>query len=119
MPERTVTLSSEMVRALRQHKGQQEMHKRGAAGHYQDSALVFATEPQEGSAWNRPAGSPLLINNLSQRLFLPLIRQAGVPEIRFHNPRHTCATLLIQAGVPEAALRSRTLSPARLTRGVA
>ena len=29
----------------------------------------------------------------------PLLRRAGVPDIRFHDLRHTCATLLLTKGV--------------------
>jgi integrase len=29
----------------------------------------------------------------------PLPRRAGLPDIRFHNLRHTCATLLLTKGV--------------------
>ncbi len=29
----------------------------------------------------------------------PLLRRAGLPDIRFHDLRHTCATLLLIRGV--------------------
>ena len=29
----------------------------------------------------------------------PLLRRAGLPNIRFHDLRHTCATLLLTKGV--------------------
>src|SRR5215213_9143744 len=31
----------------------------------------------------------------TKRKFKPLLRRAGLPEIRFHDLRHTCATLLL------------------------
>ena len=37
--------------------------------------------------------------NLSQRSFKPLLNRAELPEIRFHDLRHTCATLLLSKGV--------------------
>jgi len=42
-----------------------------------------------------------LINpsNLRQRSFKPLLRRAGLPQITFHDLRHTCASLLFQKNV--------------------
>ncbi len=37
--------------------------------------------------------------NLAPRYFKPLLRKAGLPNIRFHDLRHTCATLLFTRGV--------------------
>jgi integrase len=33
------------------------------------------------------------------RAFKDLLNRAGLPEIRFHDLRHTCATLLLRQGV--------------------
>jgi integrase len=33
------------------------------------------------------------------RHFKPLLRRARLPDIRFHDLRHTCATLLLTKGV--------------------
>jgi integrase len=30
--------------------------------------------------------------------FKPLLKRAGLPDIRFHDLRHTCATLLLSRG---------------------
>ena len=47
--------------------------------------LVFTTE----------TGTPINPSNLRQRSFVPLLKKAGLPHIRFHDLRHTCATLLL------------------------
>lgn len=52
------------------------------------SPLVFPTT----------AGTVILKSNL-HRVFLRLIRKAGVPRISFHDLRHTAGTLLRDAGV--------------------
>jgi integrase len=51
--------------------------------------LVFTSE----------AGTPINPSNLRQRSFAPLLKEAGLPHIRFHDLRHTCATLLLSKGV--------------------
>jgi integrase len=40
-----------------------------------------------------------LRHNLSCRSCKPLLKPVGLPEIRFHDLRHTCATLLHSKGV--------------------
>ena len=37
--------------------------------------------------------------NLRKRSFAQLLQKAGVPRIRFHDLRHTCATLLFSRNV--------------------
>ena len=45
-------------------------------------------------------GGPIRKSNLLRRSFKPLLKKAGLPPIRFHDLRHTCATLLLTQGVP-------------------
>src|SRR5215208_3101574 len=44
-------------------------------------------------------GTSLSVHNLHNRSWKPLLRDAGLPNIRFHDLRHTCATLLLSKGV--------------------
>ena len=37
--------------------------------------------------------------NLTARSFKPILKLAGLPTIRLHDLRHTCATLLLSRGV--------------------
>ena len=44
-------------------------------------------------------GEPCTPQALIRQYFAPLLRQAGLPPMRFHDLRHTCATHLIEDGV--------------------
>ena len=44
------------------------------------------------------AGNPINHNNLIQRHFYPALDKTGLPKIRFHDLRHTYASLLIEQG---------------------
>lgn len=44
------------------------------------------------------AGSPMDSDNLTKRYFHPALKAANLPKIRFHDLRHTYASLLIEQG---------------------
>jgi integrase len=52
-------------------------------------------------------GHPLQMDNLGQNEYQRLIKQAGIRPIKFHGLRYTCATLLLQAGVPIKVVQER------------
>jgi integrase len=43
-------------------------------------------------------GTPIDAQNIVNRYFKPLLRQAGLPDIHWHDLRHTCATVLLSRG---------------------
>ena len=45
------------------------------------------------------SGGPMDRDNLAARHFKPLLKRAGLPDIRFYDLRHTCAALLLRQGV--------------------
>jgi integrase len=59
--------------------------------------LVFPSE----------AGTPIEMNNFSERVFKPLLTTAGLRCVRFHDLRHTYGSLLIQAGASLAYVRDQ------------
>jgi integrase len=86
---RQVNLTPRTVAALKAHRKRQLEQRVKLAGLYEDHGLIFSSE----------SGTPLNPENLVKRSFKPLLRRAGLPEIRFHDLRHTCATLLLGRGV--------------------
>jgi integrase len=52
-------------------------------------------------------GGPLRKSNLVRRSFHPLLRRAGLPHIRFHDLRHTHATLLLLQNVHPKIVQER------------
>ena len=57
--------------------------------------LRGATRPVFSTA----QGTPPNPANIISRHFKPILERAGLPPIRFHDLRHTCATLLLSQGV--------------------
>ena len=43
-------------------------------------------------------GTPIDARNVTRKHFKPLLRRAGLPDIRFHDLRHSAATLLLSQG---------------------
>ena len=86
---RSVGLTKRAVEALRTHLSLQleEMERIGSL--YQPGGLVFANN----------SGGTINPSNLRQRSLAPLLKKAGLPHIRFHDLRHTCATLLLSRNV--------------------
>lgn len=50
-------------------------------------------------------GGPIRRNNFSRRSFKPLLKKARLPNIRFHDLRHTAATLLLGEQVQEKVIQ--------------
>jgi integrase len=86
---RGVRLPHAAVEALERHRERQLEERQKLAGLRQDHGLVFCTS----------IGTPLNRHNLVARSFKPLLRHAGLPAIRFHDLRHTCATLMLRGGI--------------------
>lgn len=86
--ERRIVLPAECVNSLKTHREQQEEARRVAGTCWLDNSLVFTT----------PTGSPLEPANLT-RSFSRLLHLAGLRCIRFHDLRHSTATLLLEQDV--------------------
>jgi integrase len=102
---RRVRLTRRAVTALKDHRKRQLEERMRLAGLWQDQSLVFAGET--GSLFNP--------SNLRNRSFKRIKARSGVREdLRFHDLRHTCATLLLSEGV-NAKVVSEMLGHASIT----
>jgi integrase len=71
-------------------------------------AAYLASQPRDRDAFvfTAPKGGPLRHHNFYKRQFCPALVRAGLPEqIRFHDLRHTCASLLIAQGAHPKAIQ--------------
>ena len=85
---RRLRLTRRAAEALRSHKATQNAERLKLGDLWEDYGLVFCTH----------TGKPLDFRNVATASFKPLLKKAGLPDIRFHDLRHTCATLLLSRG---------------------
>ncbi|MFG3001540.1 tyrosine-type recombinase/integrase [Streptomyces sp. NPDC048340] len=86
--ERRIALPTECIHSLKKHKERQDRERETAGSAWSDGGHVFTT----------PAGRPLDPANLTRR-FRTFLDRAGLRRIRFHDLRHSTATLLLEQGV--------------------
>jgi integrase len=84
---RTLPLSATLVSVLRRHAEQQQAERRAVGDRWQDYGMVFPSS----------VGTPLNPRNLTHH-FKKTLKQAGLPDIRFHDLRHTAATIMLEQG---------------------
>lgn len=93
---RSVALDPQTVEALREHRARQMLERSLAGGSYVDADLVFARED----------GSPVHPDGFADA-FQRHAKAAKLPRIRFHDLRHTHATLALAAGVHPKVVSER------------
>ena len=86
---RSIKLPNTALSSLRKHRKAQLEEGMRLSGLFIDQGLVFTSR----------VGTPISRQDLITRSFKPLLKRAGLPDIRFHDLRHTCATLLLGKGV--------------------
>lgn len=91
--KRTIKLGENTLQMLRLHKERQETLKSMAGERWNDLDLIFPSS----------VGTPANDSHL-RKDFLNVLILAGLPRIRFHDLRHSCAALLLNSGVPVIAV---------------
>jgi integrase len=86
---RQIPLTAAAVDALKRHAQHQGQRRAVAGSEWTDSGFVFTNE----------RGGAMEPRNLISRSFVPLLAEAGIPHVRFHDLRHTAATLMAAQGV--------------------
>jgi len=85
---RTIAMPGLIVKALRDHRDRQSRERTEAGDKWKATDLVFTT----------PTGRPLDATRVTKDFHEHLSR-AGLAQRRFHDLRHSCATLLLVQGV--------------------
>jgi integrase len=86
---RSVKLTESAADALKGHLERQLREIERAGPLWQENGLIFASE----------TGEPLDRRHVTACRFRSLLKRAGLPKVRFHDLRHTCATLLLLKNV--------------------
>jgi integrase len=85
---RKIVLSPFLIEILQQHRSRQEAIRQAIGNAWREQDLVFC---------NRNGG---FMNIETMRIgFKKLLKDAGLPSMRFHDLRHSAATLLLAMGV--------------------
>jgi integrase len=92
---RNVALSPVLVKALKKLRSKQNQEELKCEG-YKNSGLVFCQED----------GTPYHPDNIS-KAFQSAVKAAKLPMIRFHDLRHTHATLLLAQGTNPRLISER------------
>ena len=86
---RSVQLTRTALEALRNHRERQAEERLRLGSLWSEKGVIFASE----------TGGFLDRRYITTHRFKPLLKQAGLPSVRFHDLRHTCATLLLGRNV--------------------
>jgi integrase len=94
--KRVVVLGSETLARLQSHRLLQRREKLLAGSNWHENDLIFPSS----------IGTPSEPRNIYRR-FKMALKNAGLPDLRFHDLRHTAATLMLQQGIHPKIVQER------------
>jgi integrase len=103
--QRTVRLLAGVVEALRRRQVEQGRERQSAAECWLEHDLLFTDE----------IGRSVEPTGFLKRTFHPLLKAAGLPKIRFHDLRHSVATVLLSDPTVHPASVSALLGHAQIS----
>jgi integrase len=93
---RHIKLGEGILKKLAEHRRKQEQIKTASGSRWQENELILPST----------IGTPLDHYRLSHE-FKKLIRKNGLPDIRFHDLRHTSISFLLEMGTPLNTVQRR------------
>jgi integrase len=93
---RVVVLGQSTKAVLQEHFKRQQLERQFAGDKWVETDLIFTST----------IGTPIDHRNLF-REFKDLLKEAGLPNIRFHDLRHTAATLMLQQNIHPKVVQER------------
>jgi integrase len=86
---RKIKIQSASLEELKRQQKRNENAQRRAGERWEENDLIFSSS----------VGTPVVTSNL-RRNFKINLKRAGLPDIRFHDLRHTAATMMINHKIP-------------------
>jgi integrase len=93
---RTITIGAKTIQVLHDHYERQQKTRKNSGSKWVENSLVFTNTH----------GGPLCANHMT-RVFQELLEACGLPKIRFHDLRHTAASLMLNNGIPPIVVSRR------------
>ena len=93
---RVIVLGNTTIEKLRAHQTIQQLERQVVGARWKEMDLIFTST----------LGTPIEDTNLL-KLFKVLLKDTGLPDIRFHDLRHTAATLMLLQGVHPKIVQER------------
>jgi integrase len=93
---REIALGKAVIEKLRGHIAIQDQERKDAGKLWLENDLIFASS----------IGTPMDPSNL-YHLFKKLLKDLGLPDLRFHDLRHTAATLMLKQGIHPKIVQER------------